>query len=513
MGDISENLGFAAVSGMYTRSDFVSSMTGFQKQVVETVRFDVDGWFHQMMISGTYSRGHYGMGGTVDWIANRLTEKSPGVWEGEIVRRWRDSYVIPHTSVRVQVPRQIFSVSGSKMTLTFTGGAADVTRVFDFESPYFRTVEVEFDTVETAARVTSVDTWAHPNRPVSLRREQLDIVQVYSRVGVDIQQSPNTSVVGLEAGIGAEVWSDQQLHDAMQMFWSRYKPRSQWALWMLFARRHVNPRLGGIMFDHKDRKTPSDPIQRQGAAIFADKLADNVPPGETHPTQWIRRERFFAAIHEMGHCFNLLHSDEKLLGIPWAFDPGDPMAESFMNYPSKVNNFYSSFDYRFDDQEISFIRHAPEEFVKMGGSAFGQNHEYAAGRFTGNRSLGLALTVDRTRRVFEFLEPISVQLKLANVSGHAQIVDTAMLEELDGLVLLVQPGEGLARQWRPYARRCTFEGTKLLHPGETLTASVFASAGLDGWHMAEPGRYGLRQPSHQQRIHCGRAADPPHRIP
>lgn len=163
-------------------------------------------------------------------------------------------------------------------------------------------MEFEFDTVETAPRVITIDTWAHPERPSNLRHGQLSIAEVYNRAGVDVQQSPNTSVVGLEAGVGAEIWTDQEFHDAMRVFWSRYKPRAQWALWMLFAHRHIDPDVGGIMFD-SSRLNPNNPFQRQGAAVFGDNLANRLPSGEKHPEQWIRRQQFFTAVHEIGHCF------------------------------------------------------------------------------------------------------------------------------------------------------------------------------------------------------------------
>jgi hypothetical protein len=488
----------AAVSGLYARRDWFSSKSGFQKQVVETVRLDVDGWFPQMIASGTYSTSHYFNGGSVDWLATGLMEKSAGVWEGKIVRRRGNEQLLPHTSVRIHVPRQFISVNGARMTITFSGGGApDVSRVLEFESPYFRTVEFEFDTVETAPRVTTVDTWAHPNRPVNLRHEQLSIAEVYSRVGVDVQQSPNTSAVGLEAGVGAEAWTDQQLHDAMRAFWSRYKPRAQWALWLLFAHRHVDPIWLSIMFDHPERKNPSDPFQRQGAAVFGDRIAESLPPGEKNPEQWIRRERFFAAVHEIGHCFNLFHSWQKQAEVPWSNDPGDLLAKSFMNYPARVNDlgfdFYQSFDYRFDDPEITFIRHAPEEFVMMGAATLGHEHGLSAGRFATTPRLALNLTVGRARPVFEFLEPIMVELKLTNVSNQPQLVNPSLLDEVDNLTLIIEPRGGPAQEWRPYARYCSFGGaTKLLQPGESLSTSLFASAGLGGWHLAEPGSYTLR---------------------
>ena len=121
------------------RKDWFSSGTGLELQVVETVRLDVDHWFPLMIVSGSYSPGTFSANwGTVDWIATNLAATGKGVWEGQIVRRWGDTQLIPHTSVHVHAPPHIFfPFSGAKITITFTGGAADVTRTLRFESRVF----------------------------------------------------------------------------------------------------------------------------------------------------------------------------------------------------------------------------------------------------------------------------------------------------------------------------------------------------------------------------------------
>lgn len=499
MPDVSATKTSSAGSGVYKRFDWIAYGSGFQKQVVETARLDVDGWYPLMVASGSIFQK--GTAQLVHWFATQLVETSSGVWEGNIRQRWGDVNLLPQQSVRIHVPRQYFPVfSGADMTITFTGGAPDVSRTLHFDSSYFRTVEFEFDTVETAPKVTSVDTGAHPNHPSNLRRETLNISKVYDRAGVEVLQSPNESVVGLEAGVGADSWNDQELHDAMQMFWSRYKPSSQWALWMLFAHRH-DIELGpkgeiidplGQMFDHKDRIKPADPIQRQGAAIFGERIAEKVPASEANPQQWIRRERFFAAVHEIGHCFNLTHSWQKSDGN-WLYDPGSPIAESFMNYPARANqagvNFYGEFEYSFDEFELRFLRHAPDEFIQMGAAPFTVEHGYSFGAISSNPKFSFKINVSRSRPVFEFLEPVMLELELTNTSGEHQIVDGTLLEDLHNLTIAIQPHGRQAQLWKPYTRYCYFESSTLLAPGEVLRKSLFASAGLEGWYIGEPGGY------------------------
>lgn len=489
-------------SGLYQRHQVDIFSSGKPVPLLaETVRLDVDGDLPQRVASGTYYpngvlEANYEI---TNWIAFPMVEKKAGEeWEGPIVQRWpRFDALIPHRTVNIRVPPGSIGVIGPEMTITFSGDYPTVTRTLQWESPFFHKVEFEFDTEIEASRVTRINTCAHQIRPSNLPCEWLNIDKVYERAGIEVRHSPNTSSVPLLGPMGEYLpdapWSDQELHDAMRVYWSRYTPRAQWALWFLFARRYDKPQFGGMMFDNSNRN-PSDRFQRQGAAVFSAHLEANLPPGEPQPDQWMARHRFFAAVHEIGHCFNLSHSDEKLKGDPWLltiYSGKDVL--SFMNppsnYPGGADNFYSQFPFQFDNQEIQFLRHAPEEFVQMGAALASKDHGFSNARFSPQPTLALDVAVNRTRPVFEFLEPVKLDLQLTNISHEPQVVDPATFVGAHNLTLFIQRRDGVVHKLRPYVRLCSFGGVKLLRPGQSLKASLFASAGVDGWYLADPGSY------------------------
>jgi hypothetical protein len=480
----------SAVSGTYvTPSRRTSGLAVSATLDTQIVRLDVDGYFPQMMASGS----HYRLAVTqapAHWVA-RLTRVDASTWQGQILTVWGDASLMPHKFVRIHVPG--VAVLSPEMTITYDpDGPAPVTRTLRFDSPYFRAVTVEFDAVADAPQVTWVPTCAHSERPGDLRCENLTFEKVFDRAGVEITQSSRRSVVPLSHAGGNEAWEDAELHAAMRTFWSAYAEAPQWAIWVLFAGVGRSPTLMGTMFDDSDRN------QRQGVAIFNNGFEDekNIPASYPQRPEHIRRERFFGLVHETGHCFNLHHawwSYNPQLRWPF-FDTAEGSA-TFMNYPNKVFGFYSKFRYEFHDSDIKFMRHAPPHFVEMGNERFwpgadefGREVDYAAG-------LELSVELPRSRGVFEFLEPITLGIALRNTSRRPQVVDERMLDDAGHLTVLVGCGCGghqQVRRVRPFAQYCYWPTPRVLEPGESLRTTCFVSAGVDGWYLSEPGAYTLQ---------------------
>jgi hypothetical protein len=443
----------------------------------EELRLDVDGRYPQLAVSGTIDD-------TIHWIA-RLQATAPNRWAGEISYTDGATASFRYTSVDVR------ATTDGGVDVAFAG-AGDTVRTVAYEpaSPHFRTVDFEFDFQAGEVADIAFDTGTHPNRPDSLPSETLTVPDVYERAGCRVTTNVGTPV---PAPPGT-TWSDMELHDAMQIHWSRFANEAQWAVWALYASLHESgAKLGGVMFDDVG------PNHRQGTAVFVDSFISQPPPDDPSPAAWVDRMRFWTAVHELGHAFNLVHSWQKSLGTPWLPLANEPEARSFMNYPYSVAGgqaaFFADFEYRFSDQELFYIRHAPERFVEMGNAAWFDEHGFQRLAVPDEPSLRLELRVNRAHPRYEFMEPVWLELKLTNVGAEPRLLDADALDA-DSLTVVVRKDGGAARRLVPFRQKCVAPADSPLLPGESIYGAVLASAGLNGWDVAEPGTYVVQAAAH-----------------
>ncbi len=447
----------------------------------EEIRLDVDGDYSQMVVSGA----KIGLKYFVHWIANLRT--NPTGWEGDIWYKDGDTNLFPYTHVDIVIKNSFLPIRRS-ITITFSGGGGNsFSRVYKFKSKYFHPVDFEFDSATGETASTIYNTCSHPNRPNNIRCEDLTIETVYKRAGFDVTTTSGNIVPISGAGNDAE-WSDQEMHDAMQTHWSHFSARGQWAIWVFFASLHEwGTNLGGIMFDD------IGPHHRQGTAIFNDSFISTAPVGDADPAAWVERNLFWTACHEMGHAFNLAHSWQKSLGTGWITLANEPQARSYMNYPNNVTGgqaaFFSDFEFRFSDGELLFMRHAPIRFVQPGNADWFDNHGFQGFKLFAEPAFKLELRVNRNGAIFEFMEPITLEIKFTNISTQPQIVDSHLLSISDSLIVIIKPEGKPARQFFPYARYLWEQNKIVIEPDESLYETLSISAGRNGWDIAQPGDY------------------------
>jgi hypothetical protein len=467
----------------------------------QELRLDVDGRYPLMKASGSF---FFSITTNTHWIAN-LSNTGLNSWTGDIWYKNGDTASFPYTNVSIEVQRSQFPNQRSA-TVTFSvAGGSNRTLTYQYKSPYFHEVEFEFDSEQNVTPLTAIDTHAHPNRPAALPNESLSIEMVYERTGFAVTKSEGASIVGLPPGVEAR-WNDNEMHDAMQVHWSRFANRPQSSLWVLFASLHEDGEgLGGIMFDDIGSN------HRQGTALFNNSFISRPPSGELAPNAWVNRMRFWTAVHEMGHAFNLAHSWQKARGNFWIPLTNEPEALSFMNYPfryprgqqqgdgnAQAREFFSKFEFRFSDTELLFMRHAPFRFVQQGNADWFDDHAFEQANVSPESSLQLELRVNRQQALFEFLEPVVLELKLTNISSQPTLISEKLLSELDHMIVVIKKDGKPARQFAPYAQYCWKAPLRVLMPGESTYESLFASVGKGGWEIAEPGYYTVQVALHQE---------------
>lgn len=474
------------ISGLYVWSE---------QQIREELRIDVDGYYPQMVASGTIISNQ---SSTIHWIA-KLTANGPDTWTGNIRNKYLDdNQSFPYTNVKIQVTRGSLPEQHSAEVAFLIGGEIDRTSTFQFQSPYFHPVEFEFDAEENTTPVTTYQTHAHPDKPASLPDETLSIAEVFKRTGFDVKISDGNNIVSKDYAGTDKKWNTQEMHDAMQVYWSHFDNKPQWSMWTFFANSEAEEGhgLGGIMFDSLG------PNQRQGTAIFNNSFIADPPKGDPAPEAFVQRYRFWCACHEMGHAFNLLHSWQKHLGYPWEplerpLTP-EPKALSFMNYPYNFDSktggkeFFKNFEYRFSDQELLFMRHAPERFVQMGNADWAVDHGFEQPNMSTHPSFNLELRVNRKSPIFQWLEPTVIEIKLTNTSNQPQSINKHILSDLYGMTVLVKKDGKQGRRLLPHAQYLWNKENKVIMPGESLYETIFASVGKNGWLIDDPGFYSIQ---------------------
>lgn len=457
--------------------------TGMPFQV--ELRVDVDGPSPTMRVSADY----YAIAGaTITYFGSmRVDAPAVAITDTQIVINGlgRFTWAASSPRIRITIPRVPLLSPPAAATMVHLSltGMPSATYICRFVSPAFRTMIFEEDRQDTVPAVfTSYNTGSLPSggpaRPIS-------VVSAFAEAGIQMLTTGAADVVATgEAGANAS-WSDAELHAGMVNHFSRWKDIPQWAVWLLHARVHdLGTGLLGIMFDQQGK-------QRQGCAVFYAGLG-----GTTADKQ---RLQLFTCVHELGHCFNLLHSWQKSLAIPP--QPNRPLSFSWMNYPWSYPGggpaaFWSGFPFRFDAQELVHIRHGFQSDVIMGGNPFRVGsalEDLASWSDPVEDRSGLRLELEAPT-TFAYGEPVTAQVRLHGVDPRGIMV-TRHLRPRNGQVQIAIAGpNGQVRLYEPLLHHCASDEDAIVldqdKPSHADTA--FIHYGKDGFYFDQPGTYRLR---------------------
>lgn len=386
--------------------------------------------------------------------------------------------------VQITIPRRTILQAQAPATLQFftTGGSPGATYTCAFESLYFRTVLIETDRVSdvTTPVFSSYNTGSLPSGGPA---RTLSVVSAYAEAGIQMIPTSGSDVVNVvEAGADAK-WSNAELHASMQKHFTLWKEREQWAVWQLVAQLHeMGSGLYGIMFDQQGK-------QRQGCAVFhagiggttADKL----------------RLQLYTYVHELGHCFNLLHSWQKQYATPPV--PNRPSSLSWMNYPWNYPNggaptFWSAFPFQFDNEEVIHLRHAFRNNIIMGGSNF------AVGAALGREVMadpvrdesGLTLSISTHQSSFALGEPVVLQIALGATDSRGRRVHTWLHPNCGMVKVVIRKPSGEVVAYAPLIDHLVGGRESILGKDDLARDSAYIGFGKDGLYFDQPGHYRIR---------------------
>ncbi len=187
--------------------------------------------------------------------------------------------------------------------------------------------------------------------------ERLTIPQVFEEAGFEVTETIIEPRVGHPfdpAAKAPKTWTHEKLDAVMRSHWEQNPLAAQRGIWVFCGSSYWRG-WRGVMFDSRGSRF------RQGCATFR-----NDEPFE-------QGEQFRVVCHEIGHCFNLPHSDVRMRDVPgfepWFDKDPDATAMTFMRNPDvgMTDDELTRFGYLFSGHELTFLRHAPEALVYPSG--------------------------------------------------------------------------------------------------------------------------------------------------
>ena len=384
--------------------------------------------------------------------------------------------------VEVKIPRRAIFQPQAPATVQFftASNAPGATYACAFESIYFRTLRLETDRVSDVITpvFSSYNTGSLPSGGPS---RNLSVVGAYAEAGVEMIPTSGSDVINV--GEAGATWSNAELHASMEKHFSLWKDLPQWAVWQVAAELHdMGPSLYGIMFDQQGK-------QRQGCAVFHDGIGGITSDKE--------RLQLYTYVHELGHCFNLLHSWQKHLATPPV--PSRPLSLSWMNYPFNYPGggepvYWARFPFQFDNEEVIHLRHAFRNNIVMGGSNFAigsaLGREVMADRVRDES--GLTLEISTHQPNFALGEPFVLQIALKTTDSRGHRAHTWLHPNYGLVKVVIDKPNGEVVAYEPLIDHLVGERSRDFLPGDVEADSAYIGYGKDGFIFDQPGNYRIR---------------------
>jgi hypothetical protein len=355
---------------------------------------------------------------------------------------------------------------------------------------------LEFRTLELGVAFCTGG-FRHPDCDLTLagpseRLRKLRLEKSFAEAGVALTQQPPVAVKDTSLSDGAEGWTTAELHASLEAQLAKLDRDSDWPRWFLcglLADRHAEGDLG-VMFDEE---SPN----RQGFAVFQNHSVGPPFPkaGDFGPANTkALRLYFFTWMHEIGHGFNLQHSNLK----------SRPRALSWMNDDDALksaHDFWEKFEFSFDAEELVHLRHGNWKEVVMGGLPLargGHLRESSSILDCSPAVLDQSAPAPPVRVVldhggyFDLMRPVTIHVELQNGSDKGLPISTDLSPESGSLAVLIRRPDGRTVEYVPPVRRFRQHESATLAPRTSRGQLLHLMFGRDGFYFDNPGQYILR---------------------
>lgn len=461
------------VSGTY-----VGVSIGFELDL----RVDVDGSRTMHKVSGDFvrisglTRTYFG-----SFIVDSVTITSSAA--GEVIRGLgRFTFSAGAPVVQVTIPRRLIFQPAAPATVHFftTAGSSGATYVCNYTSAYFRavTLQTEITSDVPGPVFTSYNTGSLPSGGPA---RTLSVVSAYAEAGVQMSPVAPGAVIDVSEAGADHLWSNAELMASMQHHFARYGTSPHWDMWQAACKEHeYGPGLYGIMFDTAGR---------QGCAVFYLGI------GGTTATQ--HRLQLYTHVHELGHCFNLMHSWQKSLASPPGVD--NPSALSWMNYPwnypGGANAFWAAFPFQFVDEEVVHLRHAFRNAIIPVANPFTVGAEEIDPEVMSDPIediSGLEFTIAAVNPSHYLGEPVLVNLQLRSFDRRGRMAHANLHPRTSEVSVAIARPDGRAVRFDPLVDYLVAAEPQLLAEGQQLAESAYIGYGRGGLYFDQPGTYKVR---------------------
>lgn len=376
---------------------------------------------------------------------------------------------LPRLRFEISIPSPQALIPPAQIITKFTF-PEDITRLFScrFKSQFFRTVEFEMDVVTGQTPPTKFNL----ERTLPDGTTQLSIISAFQRAGIEL--IPSGEATKIQPGENQDLkWSVAELHAAMEQHFSLLNEGPQWKFWLLVATlSEIKPLDNrGVMFDRRGK-------ERQGCVVFYELVKHDM-----------QRSQLRTFVHEIGHCFNLLHSGEKRINdIPTSRKE----SLSWMNFPAVVTGgepaFWNQFQFEFDPLELQHLHHGYYPDVVMGGNNLGIGAGDVIELKEAQPHPLLQLEIQTPKVNLKFSEPVFIELKLTPTRPNIRAVPflhpragvvKIFIEKPSGQIVLYKTQETVCSEF-------SLEPLMLDNPAQEL---VYIGYGKDGFYFDQPGTY------------------------